>query len=270
MTPPTYFRVQDLGINPYMTGDIPINRKKVNRQWLALVERLVHAGVTVYFADPHHDLPDMVFSANAGSFIGKTFFPSQFLYPSRQGETVVYTETLRNLGYTIYSTAEIDPFEGQGDTQSVGDRTWIGYGFRTSREAAHRIGRLFQKKGECIHYLHLVDPYFYHLDTCLRVVRDKKTNWILYYPEAFSPKSRKRLHSVYPSSQRIAVTREEALEFSCNCIDLPNGCLIGNRFSSRLKHAISQKGYHCRETDMSEFLRSGGSVRCCLLELPPM
>lgn len=269
MTPPRYFRVDDLGINPYMTGEIPIDPERAKRQWFALVNLLVNAGVTVYFAKPQINLPDMVFSANAGSFIGNIFLPSQFLYRSRQGETEFYTETLEKLGYGIYPTyPEIAPFEGQGDTQSVADRTWIGYGFRTSREAARRIVTLFKKRGERIHYLDLVDPYFYHLDTCLRVVRDKKGDWILYYPQAFSPKSRKRLESVYPSGQRIAVTRREALEFSCNCIDLPNRCLVGHKFSCRLKKAISQRGYHCRETDMSEFLRSGGSVHCCLLELP--
>jgi N-dimethylarginine dimethylaminohydrolase len=181
MTPPEYFRVEDLGINPYMTGEIPINPERAKRQWFALYNLLVDMGVTVYLAKPLPNLPDMVFSANAGTFIGNTFLPSQFLYPSRQGETEVYTETLKKLGYRIYQTyPEMSPFEGQGDTQLVEDRAWIGYGFRTSKRAAHNIGGLLKKRGKLIHYLHLVDPYFYHLDTWRRVICDKKADWFLY------------------------------------------------------------------------------------------
>lgn len=271
LTPPDYFRVARPGQNPYMTGEQAVDPKRARQQWLQLVAHLLEAGAEVHLAKAKPCLPDMVFAANAGAVLPYGgFIPSHYVHASRQGETEAYRREVSRLGFPIRWLG-VQPFEGQGDVLDTGHDIWIGYGPRTSQEAAQCFGELAMQQApkRKAQTLHLVDPYFYHLDTCLRVIREKDAcrDWILYFPPAFSPASLAKLHRRYPPRCRVPVTRGEALDFVCNSIDLSNHQILGHRFSSRLQCEFQKRGWRGCETDMSEFLKSGGSVKCCILEL---
>ncbi|MGB8733940.1 MAG: hypothetical protein WCC99_22005 [Candidatus Sulfotelmatobacter sp.] len=50
--------------------------------------------------------------------------------------------------------------------------------------------------------LRLVDPRFYHLDTCFCPLSNGE---VMYYPAAFDPESQKRIQDRYPKAKRICV-----------------------------------------------------------------
>ena len=43
--------------------------------------------------------------------------------------------------------------------------------------------------------------------------------------------------------------------------------IIGNKFTSELKYKLLDLNYNVVENDMSEFLLSGGSTKCCVLDI---
>ena len=269
MCPPIFFDVIHLGSNPYMTGHPPVNKKKANYQWMNLVSILKKYGCKINLIKPRKNLPDMVFSANSGFILDKTFFPSNFKYIYRRKERQYYIRYFKRLGYTIKYINGI--FEGGGDViyNPIQNHLWIGYGQRTNMRAAMNFKRQISHKKKNVCLLELIDPYFYHLDTCLLSFGDK---YALYYPDAFSTKSKQKLLKYFKPSHLIAVTRKEALNFVCNGIEIPDinkkykGILISNKFSSRLKKKIKKLNYSCIDCSMSEFIKSGGSCACCILE----
>ncbi len=60
------------------------------------------------------------------------------------------------------STPEIS-FEGAGDALFVGDHLFQAWGFRTDQAAHAEVARYLDVESTS---LQLVDPRFYHLDTC--------------------------------------------------------------------------------------------------------
>ena len=85
MCAPDHFGVNYV-INPWMLG----NRGRINhalavRQWNNLRDAVAaHAEITLI--EPQPNLPDMVFTANAGMVLGKLAVASRFRYSARQGE----------------------------------------------------------------------------------------------------------------------------------------------------------------------------------------
>src|SRR5438128_474483 len=61
--------------------------------------------------------------------------------------------------------------------------------------------------------MELVDPRFYHLDTCFCPLMP---DWALYYPGAFDEYGRSVLSDRIPNL--IEVATEEAVSFSCNAV----------------------------------------------------
>lgn len=272
MCEPTYFDVVNFTLNPYMKGNRPVNKVKAKRQWRQLVSILELSGVNVILTPPVRGLPDMVFSANGGSVVDNYFYPSNFKVEPRKLETLFYTKRLQQLGYHIKHINGI--FEGQGDTQlskltNRGLHIWVGYGHRTDLSGANNFIQQLPDK-ITVHILHLVDPYFYHLDTCLLVFGNK---YALYYPGAFSRESNQKLKNIFDRHDIITVTREEALNFSCNSIEIPDisgkyqGIILANQLSPRLRNKLQQLNYGYLECPMSEFILAGGSTRCCVLKL---
>lgn len=267
MVRPDYFKVTNLLMNPYMTGEKKINRKKAIHQWEKLVNLLERLGVMVIKMTGIKNIVDMVFAANAGSIVANHFFPSNFYYSERQIESSYYQRYLKKRGYQIVPVKGY--FEGQGDTQYSHNKTslWVGHGQRTSLEGAKSFIRQAAKvKSDNNYYLlHLIDPYFYHLDTCLRCFGEK---YAIYYPDAFSEQSQDLLIKVFGQTNLISLKRSDALNFVANAFEIKeHRLLIAHYLPVKIKKQLKRLGFSTIETDMSEFLLSGGSVKCCLLDL---
>lgn len=109
--------------------------------------------------------------------------------------------------------------------------------------------------------LQLVDPRFYHLDTCLSIL-DSDT--ILWYPAAFSEESQRSLRSL--DAVLIPTTEREALGFACNAVTSGRQVFTSGG-TGRLRRALASAGFELREVALDEFLKAGGGARCLTLPL---
>ena len=127
---------------------------------------------------PHAGLPDMVFTANAGLALGKKFVLSRFLPRERQGEEPVFKKWFKKQGFDILELPADLPFEGAGDALLDPARgcLWAGYGFRSELAAHPRLAEWLNIE---VISLRLIDPRFYHLDTCFCPLENGA---VLYYP----------------------------------------------------------------------------------------
>jgi len=111
--------------------------------------------------------------------------------------------------------------------------------------------------------LHLVDPRFYHLDTCFAPLSG---GHLVYFPGAFDAASVAKIEAAYPEDKRIAVSELEATRFACNVINVGRNiltCPVGTSLASRLEGL----GYVVTELELTEFVRGGGSAKALALRL---
>jgi N-dimethylarginine dimethylaminohydrolase len=256
MCPPEFFTVS-YEINPWMHQAVPVDRRLAMRQWRSLVRAYESLGHTVDCIDPVLGLPDMVFAANSGLVIDGRVYPAKFRYPERQGEESPYAQWFAANGFASTGDAAFVN-EGEGDFATVGDEVLAGFGFRTDIASHDELRVHFTRE---VVSLRLVDPRYYHLDTALAVLSDDN---IAYNPAAFDASSRRWLAARFPHA--ITVNATDAAAFGCNAFSDGHHVIVpaGARdFATDLKAA----GYEPVPVDLSEFRKSGGSVKCCTLEL---
>jgi N-dimethylarginine dimethylaminohydrolase len=256
MCPPTHFTLAP-PVNPWMTSGTLIDVRRAQRQWAALVDTFRELGHEIDLLVAAPDLPDMVFAANGGIVVGNVAFPANFTHEHRRGEADHHRAMFERLGLEV-APPSVHHNEGEGDFLRVGTHVLAGCGFRTAR-AAH--AELQEWLGAPVVSLTLVDPRFYHLDVALAVLGDEQ---IAYFPPAFSPGSVDVLEQLFPDA--IIVEDADAERFACNAVsDGRNVVLDADavEFAEQLRAA----GYAPVPVEMSELRKSGGSVKCCTLEL---
>ncbi|MFQ5561758.1 MAG: TIGR00300 family protein, partial [Nitrospinota bacterium] len=113
--------------------------------------------------------------------------------------------------------------------------------------------------------LRLIDSRFYHLDTCLLPLPQKR---ILYYPNAFDRDSNKRLEKIFPAGKRVLISADDAVQFAANGICVGEKIIL-HRCSGELQKRLLQQGIQVIATELSEFLKAGGSAKCLALQLNP-
>ncbi len=136
-----------------------------------------------------------------------------------------------------------------------------GYGARTEQASHAALGALWQVN---VQSLHLIDPRFYHLDTCFAPLEDGS---LLYFPPAFDSASLDRIHDFYPPEARIAVSEEDALRFACNSFNIGRVVVL-NRISTELQHRLRMRGFDVIQLALDEFLKAGGAAKCLVMKLP--
>src|ERR1700733_3461058 len=215
MCPPKLYDV-DYVINPWMAGNVHASsRTRADEQWQRLYEAVTSIA-NVELVEPQPGSPDMVFTANAGLEREGTVVLSSFFHPERQDEEQHFRTWFRDAGYTILDIPRATPFEGEGDAlfSTDGTRLWAGYGPRsliTSHQALRDAWNIE------VTPLHLIDPRFYHLDTCFAPLEG---GYVMYFPEAFDRSSREKIEAFYPPEKRIAVGEADALCFACNAVNV--------------------------------------------------
>jgi len=256
MCPPTHYGVE-YEINPWMHIDRPVDRPRARHQWEVLLSTYRDLGVEVVLADPIAGLPDMVFTANAGVSLGERVVLSRFRHAERQREEPWWREVFAQRGMRIFDTGELS-FEGAGDALFVGDTLVCGSGFRSDAAAIPLVARAL---GAEVVALELIDPRFYHLDTCFCPL-DART--VLFAPSAFSPESRDLVHRLAP--RVIEVPDGVAAGFACNAMPVGD-VVISSTAAESLSAPLCEIGYHLIGLPMSEFIKAGGGVRCLSLPL---
>jgi len=246
-------------INPWMDRRRPADKATAVRQWEALHQLLTEElEVQVELLPSVPGLPDLCFTANAGLVVGDLFVSSRFRYAERVAETPHATGWFRERGYRIVSVSNSGCFEGEGDMLFCGDELFGGYRFRSDLEA---YGAVREVLGLMVHPLELVDPWFYHLDTCFCPLGPGQA---IYYPEAFSSTSRRLLKETVPGL--IPVTTAEAHHFTCNALCIGRAVVM-NAGCPHIARYLTEAGYHVHEVETTEFLKAGGGPKCLALFL---
>jgi N-dimethylarginine dimethylaminohydrolase len=261
MCQPRYFDVSYV-INPWMAGNLhQVGLPQANAQWAAL-HRLIRNSADVELIPPAPDLPDMPFTANAGLVVGRDAIVSNFRHPERQTEEPHFERWFRDRGFAVHKLPRSISFEGAGD--ALLDRArrcvWMGYGHRSAFAAGGPIEKALGLK---VILLELVDPRFYHLDTCFCPL---PRGYVMYYPGAFSEDAQEILKTRIPVEKRIAVVEEDAQRFACNAVNIGDQVIL-NGASAALEDALSRAGFRVVQSSFSEFLRAGGASKCLTLRL---
>jgi ornithine--oxo-acid transaminase len=262
MCPPTLYEVTYI-INPWMEGNLGRSSPaRALEQWQKLLAALSRFA-SILLVEPVAGSPDMVFTANAGLARNGIVVVSNFHHPERQEEEQHFRRWFAEAQYRIVDLPCETSFEGEGDAlfSSDGSTLWVGYGARTHQASHAALGGLWPVD---VQSLHLVDPRFYHLDTCFAPLADGS---LLYYPPAFDALSLDRIHAFYPPAARIAVSDGDALNFACNAINVGTAVVL-NRISAELQRSLRLRGFDVIQLALDEFLKAGGAAKCLVMKLP--
>jgi len=252
-------------INPWMEGNVHrSSREQAATQWERLYGAL-SAIAHIHLVEPQPGSPDMVFTANAGLVRDGIVALSSFQHPERQGEEPHFRRWFHESGFAVRELPRATPFEGEGDAlfESDGTRLWAGHGLRT-RESSHR--HLTDLWNIEVVSLRLVDPRFYHLDTCFCPLSNGD---VMYYPAAFDADSQRSIEAHYSPAKRIAVSEADALRFACNAVNVGRTIVL-NRISPELRAQLESRGFRVIEVELTEFLKAGGAAKCLVLRLSEM
>ena len=135
--------------------------ERAGDQWSALVATLIEAGATVELLEPQPGLPDLVFTANAGTLNNGNYVASCFRHPYRQPEVDHDIAWFTDHGYNVAALPEGIGHEGAGDALPFRGVFLSGY---RSRSDAGAHGPLSALLGAPVRPIELIDPRLYHLD----------------------------------------------------------------------------------------------------------
>ena len=261
---PEFFDIKYV-INPHMEGHVgDIDKKLAMDEWIRLKEAYENLGLYVHEVTGTEEFPDMVFCANQSlpnitNDGRKQVVMSVMNADQRKGEVPIIEEVYRESSYEFSYLDEkrFKSFEGMGDAiwHFKKRLIWGGYGYRTSIDVYDMVSEIFKTP---VIALELVDPKFYHLDTCFCVL-DEET--VMIYPKAFTEEGLRSIRGVFPNI--IEANQHEAEHlFACNatCPDGKNvfiqkGCVDVNE-------KLERSGFTVHEFNTDEYLKSGGSVFC--------
>lgn len=260
MCRPDHFAVE-YSINAWMNTSVPVDRDLALAQWEGLRSTYEALGHRVDLIEPAAGQPDMVFAANGGLVVGDRAYGARFRHAERAAEAPLFASWLRGQGVAVTEPTHVN--EGEGDFLALGSMVLAGTGFRTSLaahvEAAEAIDRPVVS-------LELVDPRFYHLDTALAVLDDGNGEApadVAYFPGAFSAHSRRTLRDLFPDA--IVVDGADATALGLNAVSDGLRVVVPSQAAGLIRR-LAARGYEPVPVDLSELLKSGGSVKCCTME----
>src|SRR6516165_2241631 len=209
MCPPDYYGIE-YEINPWMSRSRGSTPERAHAQWRKLYETLTGLGVTVELMTAQPGLPDLVFTANAGLIFGSRFFSSSFRHEVRARETPHFDAWFAGHGFRVENLPEGMYFEGAGDALFCGKSLFAGYRIRSDVQGHQYIAGVLHLQ---VLPLELVNPYFYHLDTCFCPLAPGEA---IYYPGAFDAYGRKVIEAHIP--RLLRASEADANRFGCNAV----------------------------------------------------
>ncbi len=261
MCPPEWYGVDSV-MNPWMAGNVHrSSRDLAFAQWKGMYNVL--RGVSdVRLLHPEPGCPDMVFLAHGALVQHGVAALASFAYPQRRAETDHLRRWLQAQGMLVWDTPRETAFEGEGDVvfDEDGSALWAAHGVRTCRSVHGHIGAAWHVP---VRSLHLVDPRFYHLDTCFAPLAGGN---LLYYPEAFDAASLTLIEKAYPADRRIPVREEDATRMACCALNIGRTVFTGE-LSRRLALQLFNMGYDVVQLELGEFIKGGGGARSLALRL---
>jgi N-dimethylarginine dimethylaminohydrolase len=293
MCPPRHFGVL-YEINPWMSREVAVDVDRAAEQWDALAATLRAAGATVEVMDAHPEVPDLVFTANAGlvdatpvlrsatgspqgpsaesppesssgpqgGFAGR-FVPSHFRHPERQPETEVNAGWFAGRGWRVDRLSTDVDHEGAGDalpfTPEGGHTVLLsGYSFRSDASAATELSTIL---GCPVRPIQLVDPRLYHLDLTFCPLDGRRA---MIAPLGWDRYGITVVEALVP--EPLVLTDDEALAFCANSVVI-DGTVVMASTPPRVGRLLESYGFDVVECRIDEFLKAGGGCRCLTLAL---
>ncbi|HJV08257.1 MAG TPA: arginine deiminase-related protein [Acidimicrobiales bacterium] len=257
MCPPEHFGVL-YEINPWMHREVTVDLDRAREEWGELVATLVEAGAKVELLEPQPGLPDLVFTANAGTVNHGTYVPARFRHPHRQPEVDHDVTWFEANGFEVRWLPDGVGHEGAGDALPFRNVFVSGYRSR-SDAAAH--GPLSTLIGAAVRPIELVDPRLYHLDLTFCPLDDRRA---MVAPHAWDSYGRKVVEALVP--EPLILEDDEMLAFCANSVVVDQTVVMAT-CPPRLGRHLEAWGFAVAEVDVGEFLKAGGSCRCLTLAL---
>src|SRR5262249_48310199 len=129
------------------------------------------------------------------------------------------------------------------------------------RSDVHGHQFLGQKLGCQVLPVELVNPYFYHLDTCFCPLAPGEAIW---FPGAFDQYGQRVIEANIP--KLIAARDSDAQRFGCNAVVVGKTVVV-NAGCDQLRADLEALGYRVAMVELDEFIKSGGSAKCLTLRL---
>lgn len=256
---PTFYDVT-YEINPWMKVERTPERSRAARQWQELHHTIIRFGGWVEYVEPVKGQPDMVFTANAGLVRGARVVLARFRHRERQGEEQPFREWFERHGYQVHTVTK-GAFEGEGDALLGGERLFAGCGFRTDRAVYEEVAQHLMIADLVL--CELVDPYFYHLDTCFCPLNERQA---LFVRSAFAPDTVRRMEQ---HLELWSVPEEEAHRFACNAVIVNRQVIIPAGCPQTAAHLDTWR-YTAHQIELSEFIKAGGAAKCLSLKIPSL
>jgi N-dimethylarginine dimethylaminohydrolase len=257
MCPPDYYGIE-YEINPWMSRSRASTPERAQKQWHTLYDAILALDVTVEKLTPQQGLPDLVFTANAGLVYRNRFFSSRFRHEVRARESPHFDAWFAAHGYSVEHLPPDTFFEGAGDALFCGEHLIAGYRIRSDALGHQFLGKAL---GVQVLPVELVDPRFYHLDTCFCPLAADQA---LYFPPAFDSYGLKVLQSHV--KDLIPVVESEAARFACNAVVVGKK-VIANAGSDQMAADLRKRGYEVHFVELDEFIKAGGSAKCLTIRL---
>ena len=239
-------------INPHMKiGAVDADEAKA--QHAAFVRLLVQLGAETTTLPFVHGAHDSVFAKDNAVIVDDRALLARPRFPERLAEQAIRARALESIGIEVTSSPRSTLEGGDVVMQANAGRGFLGYGFRSEREAAADLEKFIG--GEVVP-LRLVDPRLYHLDMAFAVLADGTA---IVCEEALDlPSStlvRKLFHDV------VCVSVEDALTFGVNLVQIGRSVVLGGR-SPAVMRALASRGYDVHVPRLDQFHLAGGSAAC--------
>src|SRR5581483_11501322 len=257
MCPPTHFGVL-YEINPWMSKEVAVDRDRAMEQWSDLRRTLQDAGATVEEQEPQPEVPDMVFTANAGLVNGTQYIPSRFKHEERQPEVAFDVAWFEAHGFRVDWLPEGVSHEGAGDALPFAGRLVSGYRIRSDAAAHAYLSRL---TGAAVRSVELVDERFYHLDITFCPLDDRRA---IVSPGSWDSYGQRVMEAAVP--EPLVLDADEAGTFCANSVVVGTN-IVMPACPPRIGRQLEAWGFDVAVCDVSEFLKAGGGCRCLTLAL---
>ncbi len=257
MCQPDFYGIE-YEINPWMHTERQANQPVAASQWNDLRQILNENGAAIELLPPVAGLPDLVFTANAALIYRDRAICSRFRHQQRQGEEEHDAAWLSSHGFTVETLPDNHFFEGAGDALFCGDTLFAGYRMR-SQVSSHQL--VAARLGHRVIPVELVDPYYYHLDTCFCPLAP---GIAAYFPGAFDDYGRQVIREYIPTL--IEVDKDEARSFACNAVVI-GSTVTTNTGCPFFHEQLRAIGFTPTATPLGEFVKAGGSAKCLTLRL---
>jgi N-dimethylarginine dimethylaminohydrolase len=257
MCPPTHFGVL-YEINPWMHKEVAVDRDRAMAQWSGLRRTLEDAGATIEVLTPQPEVPDIVFTANAGLVNGTQYIPSRFKHPERQPEVPIDVAWFEAHGFRVDWLPEGVSHEGAGDALPFAGTLISGYRLRSDAASHAYLSRL---TGAAVRSVELVDERFYHLDITFCPLDDRRA---ILSPASWDRYGQRVMEALVP--EPLALEPDEAMTFCANSVVVGRNVVMPS-CPPRVGRQLEAWGFDVVVCPVDEFLKAGGGCRCLTLAL---